>query len=239
MAKAMGKKGGLHDVLAKGKEALEAARETPVPSPRVSLNAKLPGGLTLKGFMAQNNITREEAERIYEAYTKMDAEDEKKIALRGLPATTPASASGPKSKAEKEKPEKPSSSTSKKRAKESTEAVTDKKLKLDVVPFVPNPAPRKSVKRVLFADELAVDEAANTPPKQLTRASKKRPPNHEEAKIHRSNANPELATPTSSPARPGILKRGWLLGFACRYCLLQFCSYPASLQEQRASWCEV
>ena len=235
MAKAMGKKGGLHDVLAKGKEALEAARETPVPSPRVSLNAKLPGGLTLKGFMAQNNITREEAERIYEAYTKMDAEDEKKIALRGLPATTPASASGPKSKAEKEKPEKPSSSTSKKRAKESTEAVTDKKLKLDVVPFVADPAPRKSVKRVLFADELAVDEAANTPPKQLTRASKKRP------QPRRGQDPPLQCQPrTCHPYQlPSILKRGWLLGFACRYCLLQFCSYPASLQEQRTSWCEV
>ena len=199
----MGKKASLKDILAKGKAALEA--DEPQASASVPLKSKLPNGLTIKEFMKQNGVTREEATSIYCACMKAEAAERKKIKLHG-PSHAP----------EDEKPEKPSSS--KKRTPESNKAESGKRAKvgdenLGVVPYV-EPKP---VKRVLFADEV---ENTTTP---LTRASKKRPPSDEEAKIHRSNANPEISTPPDTPARAGILKRGWLLGFACRYCLLQLC----------------
>ena len=98
----MGKKSSLAEVLAEGKERLEASRSSSSSSPPVRdvpMNAKLPGGLTLKGFMKKNGVDYAEAAAIYKAYTADVEADELKIAKYGLPSApvaTPARAKGSK-----------------------------------------------------------------------------------------------------------------------------------------------
>ena len=62
----MGKKAGINDILAKGKALHKAIKENPPakelpPEHAVPLTAKLPGGITLQGFMKKNSLTYEEA----------------------------------------------------------------------------------------------------------------------------------------------------------------------------------
>ena len=201
----MGKKASVADVLAEGKERLEASKEPSSSSKRpvrdVAMNAKLPGGLTLKGFMAKHGVDYEEAAAIYKAYTRDVAADDLKIAKYGLPSPpvptpargkTPASAVQKGSKAdldEQQMVEAEASTKSKKRSKEPAEesipsGASKKTKRKDKQPLdteaLDEPeeavaAKAKPVKRVLFVDEVAhVDDEALPAPK--TRVSRKRAP---------------------------------------------------------------
>ena len=97
----MGKK-SINEVLAHGKalnRAVKKSRESTgseeVPEYPVPLNSKLPGGLTLKGFMKKQGVSYEEACRIYHAYQDHAAEEEDKLSKRKAahgdrPVATPA-----------------------------------------------------------------------------------------------------------------------------------------------------
>ena len=211
----------------------------------VPLTAKLPGGVTLKGFMKAKNITYEEAVVIYNAYTSMADLEEKKEAKTARPVATAARAAPkrasrnptpeqaaeaepeePAEEAEADEPPAPVTTKASKRKLEEPKAArkSNKKPVVQQEPEVPEApeaptAPKaKPVKRTLvFADE----EADATPPP--VRISKKRALTDAEAKTSetmnpkRSNAIPEIATPSPSPR--GILKKQWNLVFILRMVL--------------------
>ena len=89
----MVKKGDLHEKLAAGKALNKALKETkaktaaseaaaPEPEIKVPLNAKLPGGMTLKGYMAKHGLSYSEAATVYEAFTSYSMEEDAKLKAR-------------------------------------------------------------------------------------------------------------------------------------------------------------
>ena len=229
----MGKKASLSEVLAEGKERLEAAKASKAskssssaspPVRDVPMNAKLPGGITLKGYMKQHGIDYQEAAAIYKAYTADVAADELKIARYGLPSApvdTPARAKttavAKKSRPAPEEQIVEAEATNK-------SSVTSKKAKRKAEDSEPLHDEPKPVKRVLFAGDVAEHEALPAP---RTRVSSKRPgtgatnEGAEEAtaiavaspgaNYRRKNATDDMEAP-STPG-PSILKRKLYLNF--------------------------
>ena len=233
---AMGKKASLNDVLAKGKaKHQKAAEERRSANPGlpavmdVPLGTKLPGGLTLKGFMKKHTVSYEEAVRVYKAFSEAAEIDDKKIAKYGLPTPVPTPARAGK-KLPKGKGSEPEDAEDPAGSKASSKRKAKQQLALeDEEPEEPQVASKSSKKAKPVAEEGDVKPVKRalsfaTPEKDiapLSRATKKR--GHTEAeisgaaaneadggKIKRSNAA-YLATPSSSEKPPKGILRGWPL----------------------------
>ena len=170
----MGKKGGINEVLAKGKALHKAMKENPpaeeLPEEyRVPLTAKLPGGITLQGFMKRNSLTYKEACKVYHAYTSYAEEElskESEGKKRGKSKAGTASV-------EKEKKNKKAATTAaKKRKQEEQEEEQDEEQdaeqdeEQDEEQEEEPPASKKSNKRASSA-------AAKASPKSKTKKGKK------------------------------------------------------------------
>ena len=112
---AMGKKDSLHQVLAKGKALHKAMKDgkqctvDDVPEGRkVAMNARLPGGLTLKGLMDRDSLSYAEAVSVYHAYKDYAAEELEKVSngTKKRPVATPARATANEETKESKKKKK-------------------------------------------------------------------------------------------------------------------------------------
>ena len=233
----MGKKASLNEVLAKGKaKNKKAAEARNLANPGlpavmdVPLTTRLPGGLTLKGFMKKHEVCYEEAVRVYQAFSEVAEIDDKNIAKYGLPTPVPTPARAGK-KLPTGKGSDPEDAEDPAASKASSKRKAKQQLALeDEEPEEPQVASKSSKKAKPVAEEGDVKPVKRalsfaTPEKDiapLSRATKKRAHTEAEisgaaaaneadgAKIKRSNAA-YLATP-SSTEKPlkGILK-GWPL----------------------------
>ena len=174
----MGKK-SINEVLAHGKALQKAVKESREkgesagsaedPEYPVPLNSKLPGGLTLKGFMKKQGVSYEEACRIYHAYQDHAAEEEDKLEKRrGVAAAKAKAKTKAKSNAEATpdatpEPAEPEPVESTEESKSNPKKNSSKKMAQREVAA---PEPRKADKK----KKAEATETAEDPPKKRSKA---------------------------------------------------------------------
>ena len=220
----MGKK-SINEVLAHGKALQKALKESGEkgesagsaedPEYPVPLNSKLPGGLTLKGFMKKQGVSYEEACRIYHAYQDHAAEEEDKLQKRKAvhgdrPVATPArgapkAAARAKGKTKHEatpdatpEPAEPEPVESTEESKSNPKKNSSKKMvELEVAAPKPGKANKKK--------KAEATETAEDPPKKRSKAKaaeEASEPTEPAEKAPKKRSKAKVAEEASEPVEP-------------------------------------